>query len=42
MAWHVTTLDTQTWPSGEIPDFGLTDKDIGLLRGRIVISWAKV
>jgi hypothetical protein len=39
MAWHLTTLDTQTWLRGEVPGLGLTDKDIGLLRGWIVISW---
>ena len=39
MAWHMTTLDTQTWPRGEVPGLGLTDEDVGLLRGWIVISW---
>jgi hypothetical protein len=33
MAWHMTTLDIQTWPRGEIPGLGLTDEDVGLLRG---------
>jgi hypothetical protein len=33
MAWHMTTLDIQTWPRGEVPGLGLTDEDIGLLRG---------
>jgi hypothetical protein len=33
MAWHMMTLDTQTWLRGEVPRLGLTDKDIGLLRG---------
>ena len=33
MAWHMTTLDIQTWPRGEVPRLGLTDKDVGLLRG---------
>jgi hypothetical protein len=33
MAWHMTTLDTQTWLRGEVPGLGLTDEDIGLLRG---------
>jgi hypothetical protein len=33
MAWHMTTLDTQTWPRGEVPGLGLTDEDVGLLRG---------
>jgi hypothetical protein len=27
------TLDTQTWPRGEVPGLGLTDEDVGLLRG---------
>jgi hypothetical protein len=39
MAWHMTTLDIQTWLRGEVPGSGLTDKDGGLLRGWIVISW---
>jgi hypothetical protein len=33
MAWHMTALDIQTWPRGEVPGLGLTDKDVGLLRG---------
>jgi hypothetical protein len=33
MAWHMTTLDTQTWPRGEVPGLGLTDEDVGLLKG---------
>jgi hypothetical protein len=33
MAWHMTTLDTQTWLSGELPRLGLTNEDVGLLRG---------
>jgi hypothetical protein len=40
MAWHMTTLDTQTWLRGEVPGLGLTDEDVGLLRGWIVISWS--
>jgi hypothetical protein len=39
MAWHMTTLDIQTWPRGEVPGLGMTDEDVGLLRGWIVISW---
>jgi hypothetical protein len=39
MAWHMTTLDTQTWLRGEVPGLGLTDEDVSLLRGWIVISW---
>ena len=33
MAWHMTTLDTQTWLRGEVPGLGLTDEDVGPLRG---------
>jgi hypothetical protein len=33
MAWHMTTLDTQTWLRGEVPGLGLTDGVVGLLRG---------
>jgi hypothetical protein len=33
MAWHMTTLVTQTWLRGEVPGLGLTDEDVGLLRG---------
>jgi hypothetical protein len=36
----MTTLDTQTWPRGEVPGLGLTDEDVSLLRGWIVISWS--
>jgi hypothetical protein len=32
MAWHMTTLDTQTWLREEVPGLGLTDEDVGLLR----------
>jgi hypothetical protein len=39
MAWHMTTLDTQTWLRGKVPGLGLTDEDVGLLRGWIVIFW---
>jgi hypothetical protein len=35
----MTTIDIQTWPRGEVPGLGLTDEDVGLLRGWIVISW---
>jgi hypothetical protein len=38
MAWHMKTLDTQTWLRGEVPGLGLTDENVGLLRGWIVIS----
>jgi hypothetical protein len=49
MAWHMTTLDTQTCLRGEVPGLGLTDKGIGLLRGvdcdilapGMVIFWPK-
>jgi hypothetical protein len=33
MAWHMTTLDRQTWLRGEVPGLGLTDEDVDLLRG---------
>jgi hypothetical protein len=33
MAWHMTALDIQTWPRGEVPGLGLIDEDVGLLRG---------
>ena len=33
MTWHMMTLDTQTWLRGEGPRLGLTDEDVGLLRG---------
>jgi hypothetical protein len=26
-------LDVQTWPRGDVPGLGLTDEDVGLLRG---------
>jgi hypothetical protein len=29
----MTTLDIQTWLRGEVPGLGLTDEDVGLLRG---------
>jgi hypothetical protein len=49
MAWHMTTLDTQMWLREEVPGLGLTDVDVGLLRGvdcdilapGMVISWPK-
>jgi hypothetical protein len=49
MALHMTTLDTQTWLRGEVTGLGLTDEDVGLLRGldcdilapRMVMSWSK-
>jgi hypothetical protein len=50
MAWHMTTLDTQMWLTGEVPGLGLTNEDVGLLRGMdcdilapgMVIYWPKV
>jgi hypothetical protein len=45
MVWHMTTLDTQTWPREEttldtqtwpreeVSGLGLIDKDVNLLRG---------
>jgi hypothetical protein len=49
MAWHMTTLDTQTWLREEVPGLGLTDEDFNLLKGvdydilapGMVISWPK-
>jgi hypothetical protein len=49
MTWHMMTLDTQTWLRGEVPGLGLTDEDVGLLRGAdcdilapgMVVSWPK-
>jgi hypothetical protein len=29
----MTTLDTQKWLSEEIPSMGLSDEDVGLLKG---------
>jgi hypothetical protein len=29
MAWHMTTIDTQTWLRGKVPILGLTDEDVG-------------
>jgi hypothetical protein len=37
MAWHMTTLDTQTWLSGELPRLGLTNEDVGRLRGGWIV-----
>jgi hypothetical protein len=49
IAWHMITLHTQTWLRGDVPGLGLTDEDVGLLRGVdcdilalvMVISWHK-
>jgi hypothetical protein len=50
MAWHLTTLDTQTWLRWGGSWLGLTDEDVGLLRKvdcdilaqlDCVISWSK-
>ena len=30
--WHMTTLDTQTWPREKVSGLGLIDKDVNLLR----------
>jgi hypothetical protein len=38
MAWLMTTLYTKTWPRGEVPGLELTNEDVGLLTGWIVIS----
>jgi hypothetical protein len=39
MVWHMMTLDTHTWLRGVVPKLGLTNEDVSLLRGWIVISW---
>jgi hypothetical protein len=39
---HMPVLDVRTWLRGDVPSLGLTDEDVGLLRGWIVISWLKV
>ncbi|RLM49161.1 hypothetical protein C2845_PMPSC055681 [Panicum miliaceum] len=31
--WAVGTVDVRTWPRGNVPGLGLTDEDVGLLRG---------
>jgi hypothetical protein len=38
---HMSVLEVQLWPRGDIPSMGLTDEDVGLLRGWIVTSWLK-
>jgi hypothetical protein len=30
---RMPVLDVRTWPRGNIPSLGLTDEDVGLLRG---------
>jgi hypothetical protein len=35
---RMPVLDIRTWPKGDIPGLGLTDEDVGLLRGWIVTS----
>jgi hypothetical protein len=30
---HALALHTQTWPRGDIPGLGLTDEDVGVLKG---------
>ncbi|TVU50364.1 hypothetical protein EJB05_01734, partial [Eragrostis curvula] len=30
---HSMALDARTWPRGDVPGLGLTDEDVGLLRG---------
>jgi hypothetical protein len=29
----MTVLDVRTWPRGDVPSLGLTDEDIGLVKG---------
>ena len=33
---HALALDTRMWPRGDVPGLGLTDEDVGLLRGEYV------
>jgi hypothetical protein len=30
---HMSVLNVWTWPRGDIPGLGLTDENVGLLRG---------
>jgi hypothetical protein len=30
---HMPVLDVRMWPTGDVPSLGLTDEDVGLLRG---------
>jgi hypothetical protein len=30
---HMPVLDVRTWPRGDVLDLGMTDEDVGLLRG---------
>jgi hypothetical protein len=30
---RMPVLDVRTWPRGDVPGLGLTDEDVGLLRG---------
>jgi hypothetical protein len=30
---HALALDTRTWPREDVPGLGLTDEDVGFLRG---------
>jgi hypothetical protein len=32
LPWHMTTLNTQTWPRGDVFGLALTDKDVSLLK----------
>jgi hypothetical protein len=38
---RMTVLDVRMWPRGDVPGLGLTDGDVGLLRGWIVTFWLK-
>jgi hypothetical protein len=40
VAWHMTTLDTDVTKRG-VRSLGLTDKNVGLLREWIVITWTE-
>jgi hypothetical protein len=38
---HILILDVRTWSRQDVPHLGLTDGDIGVLRGWIVTSLLK-
>jgi hypothetical protein len=38
---RMPVLDVRTWPRGDVSSLGLTDEDVGLLRGWIVTSCLK-
>jgi hypothetical protein len=38
---RMSVLNIRTLPRGDVLGLGLTDEDVGLLRGWIVTSWLK-